>query len=100
LHDILAVCASALKNASADFFNVLVTFDEVYDIVDESEKKDILSLLVKEAHINANDVGAKTLLRKIIFNFPVYYNNDNEADQILWETQASVETLVCLARKA
>ena len=47
-----------------------MTFDEVYDIMDESEK---------EVHINANDVGAKTLLRKIIFNFPVYYNNDNEA---------------------
>ena len=75
---------------------ILVTFDEVYDIMDESEKKDILSLLVKEVHINANDVGAKTLLRKIIFNFPVYYNNDNEADQILWECEGSVETLVCL----
>ena len=50
-----------------------MTFDEVYDIMDESEK---------EVHINANDVGAKTLLRKIIFNFPVYYNNDNEADGV------------------
>ena len=59
-----------------------MTFDEVYDIMNESEKKDILSLLVKEVHINANDVGAKTLLRKIIFNFPVYYNNDNEADGV------------------
>ena len=78
---------------------ILVTFDEVYDIMDESEKKDILSLLVKEVHINANDVGAKTLLRKIIFNFPVYYNNDNEADQILWECEGSVETLVCLSHK-
>ena len=79
---------------------ILVTFDKVYDIMDESEKKDVLAGLVKEVHINANDTGAKTLLRKIIFNFPVYYNGDNDAHQILWERDGDVETLVCLTRKA
>ena len=78
---------------------ILVTFDKVYDIMDESEKKDVLAGLVKEVHINANDTGAKTLLRKIIFNFPVYYNGDNDAHQILWERDGSVETLVQLSQK-
>ncbi len=78
---------------------ILVTFDKVYDIMDESEKKDVLAGLVKEVHINANDTGANTLLRKIIFNFPVYYNGDNDAHQILWERDGSVETLVCLKKQ-
>ena len=79
---------------------ILVTFDEVYDIMDESEKKTVISTLVKEIHINANDSGGKTLLRKVIFNFPVYYSDDNDTHQILWERDGRVETLVCLARKA
>ena len=33
---------------------ILVTFDKVYDIIDESEKKAVLSGLVKEVHIKEN----------------------------------------------
>ena len=79
---------------------ILVTFDKVYDIMDESDQKAIMATLVKEIHINANDSGKRTLLRKVIFNFPVYYNDDNDAHQIMWERDGGVETLVCLARKA
>lgn len=78
---------------------ILVTFDEVYDIMDESEQKAVVAALVKEVHINANDSNKRTLLRKVIFNFPVYYNEDNDAHQVIWEGEGGVETLVCLARK-
>ena len=78
---------------------ILVTFDEVYDIMDESEQKAVVAALVKEVHINANDSGKRTLLRKVIFNFPVYYNEDNDAHQVIWEGEGGVETLVVLGRK-
>lgn len=72
---------------------ILVTFDEVYDIMDESEQKAVVAALVKEVHINANDSDKRTLLRKVIFNFPVYYNEDNDAHQVIWEGEGGVETL-------
>ena len=86
--------AISLKN----IYQILKTFVKIYDIMDDKDRKTLLATLVKNIDIYANDEGAGIPLKSIEFNFPVYKEGE-EVRRVFWETQASVETLVCLKRQ-
>ncbi len=83
-----------------NIYEILRTFEEIYDIMDDKEQKTLITYLIKEIQINPNDQNDCVMpLKSIEFNFPLY-KGGKEVRKIFWETQSSVETLVCLARKA
>ena len=81
-----------------NIYKLLLSFDEVYDIMSEKEKKDLISYLIKEVQIYPNDEPAVMPLKSITLNFPIYIDN-KEVNKLLWDKQGSIETLVVLSRK-
>lgn len=82
-----------------NIYQILMTFEEIYDIMDDKEQKTLITYLIKEIQINPNSQNDCIIpLKSIEFNFPLY-KGGKEVRKIFWETQSSVETLVCLLRK-
>ena len=82
-----------------NIYEILKTFEEIYDIMDDKEQKTLITYLIKEIQINPNDQNDCVMpLKSIEFNFPLY-KGGKEVRKIFWETQSSVETLVTLYRK-
>ena len=81
-----------------NIYKLLLSFDEIYDRMTEDEQKLMLTYLVKNIQIYANDEGAKMPLKSITLNFPVFKDN-REVNHILWDKNGSVETLVVLSHK-
>ena len=77
---------------------MLLSFNQIYDIMTEEEKKDLISCLIKDIRIYPNDEKAEMPLRSITFNFPIYMD-DREVSKISWKKDKSLETLVFLTRK-
>lgn len=82
-----------LKN----IYKLLLSFDEIYDRMTEDEQKLMLTYLVKNIQINANDEGATMPLKAITLNFPIFKDN-REVNHILWDKNGSGETLICLEK--
>lgn len=82
-----------------NIYRLLLSFDQIYDRMNEDEQKLMLTYLVKNIQIYANDEGATMPLKSITLNFPIFKDN-REVNHILWKKDGSVETLVCLERKS
>lgn len=81
-----------------NIYKLLLSFNEVYDIMSDEEKKDLISYLIKDVQIYANDEEAAMPLKSITLNFPIYVEN-REVKKLLWDKQGSVETLVVMKRR-
>lgn len=81
-----------------NIYKLLLSFDEIYDRMTEDEQKLMLTYLVKNIHIYANDEGAVMPLKSITLNFPIFKDN-REVNHILWDKNGNVETLVVLSKK-
>ena len=79
-----------------NIYKILLNFSELFDIIDEDEKKNLLCYLIKEIQLNPHWEN-KSPLKSIEFNFPIYRNGE-EVRQLLWEENPDVETLVVLQR--
>lgn len=90
------------KSVEAEFitmeniYKILQHFDELYDIISDKEKKELISTLVKEIQIYPEG-ESEMPLKSMKFNFPVYQNG-KEVREIVLNKQTNVETLVCLER--
>lgn len=78
-------------------YRILLSFSQVYDIMEETERKNLLSYLIKKIEIYANDEGTTQILKSIEFNFPVY-KDGAFVRKILWDESVNVETMVVLRR--
>jgi len=76
----------------------LLSFDEIYDKMNEDEQKLMITYLIKNIQIYANDEDVSMPLKSITLNFPVFRDN-REINHILWKKDGNVETLVLLSRK-
>lgn len=81
----------------SSIYQILKTFGEIYDIIEDEEKKDLFSYLIKEIHIHPNDEDHEMPLKSIIFNFPIYKNGELK-DCLSLDKKLNDETLVCLTR--
>lgn len=80
-----------------NIYKLLLSFDEIYDKMTEDEQKLMLTYLIKEIRIYANDEDAPMPLKSITLNFPVFRDN-REVNHILWNKDGSVEKLVMAER--
>lgn len=80
-----------------NIYKILEHFGELYDIISDEEKKELIATLVKEIQIYPEG-ESDTPLKSMKFNFPVY-KNGQEVNEIFLNKQTNVETLVCLTRK-
>lgn len=78
-------------------YKLLLSFDEIYDRMTKDEQKLMLTYLVKNIQIYANDEGAAMPLKSVTLNFPISKDN-REVNHILWNKSGSVETLICLEK--
>lgn len=77
--------------------NILQRFGELYDIINDEEKKELISKLIKEIQIYPEG-ESDCPLKSIKFNFPVYQNGQ-EIREIFLKRNTNVETLVVLSHK-
>ncbi len=80
-------------------YQYLLFFDRLYEKMTDIEKKEFLKSFVKEVHIYEDEQENGQLLRKIKFNFPVYFNG-LEVDELDWDNESTVETVCLLSKKA
>ena len=91
------------KSVEAEFitmeniYKILEHFNELYDIISDEEKKELIATLVKEIQIYPEGESAMPL-KSMKFNFPVY-KDGKEVREIFLNNSTNVETLICLKRK-
>lgn len=79
-----------------NIYKILLNFSELFDIIDEDERKNLLSYLIREIQLNPH-WEKKSPLKSVEFNFPIYRNGE-KVRKFLCEENPNVETLVVLKR--
>ena len=80
-----------------NIYKILEHFNELYDIISDEEKKELISTLVKEIQIYPEG-ESEMPLKSMKFNFPVY-KDGKEVREIFLNSDTNVETLVLLKKK-
>ena len=80
-----------------NIYKILEHFNELYDIISDEEKKELIAALVKEIQIYPEG-ESEMPLKSMKFNFPVY-KDGKEVREIFLNSDTNVETLVVLSKK-
>jgi len=80
-----------------NIYKIMMNFECVYNIMNEEEKRDVITSLIKEIHIYKKD-ESEWPLKRIRLNFPIYKEGEEVTD-ILWDKCNTVETVVMLSYK-
>ena len=75
----------------------MVNFDCVYNIINDEEKRNVVTALIKEIEIYRND-ESEYPLKRIGLNFPVF-KDGGEVTELLWDKGNTVETVVLMSKK-
>ena len=87
------------KQLSGDrIYNFLIAFDKLYDKLSDAEKKECMGTFVESIELYPERLENGKFLKHIHFRFPVYYNG-TVIDDISWENESTVETVVLLSHK-
>lgn len=86
------------KLGSDNVYQYLLYFDKLYDKFTDAEKKEFLSSFVERVDIYEDELPDGRFLRHIRFKFPVFYNGQ-EIDEMSWDKESTVETVVLMSRK-
>lgn len=73
-----------------------MNFDCVYNIINDEEKRNVVTALIKEIEIYRND-ESEYPLKRIGLNFPVF-KDGGEVTELLWDKGNTVETVVLLSQ--
>ena len=79
-----------------NIYNIMVNFDCVYNIINDEEKRNVVTALIKEIEIYRND-ESEYPLKRIGLNFPVF-KDGGEVTELLWDKGNTVETVVLLSK--
>ena len=80
-----------------NIYKIMVNFDCVYNIINDEEKRNVVTALIKEIEIYRND-ESEYPLKRIGLNFPVF-KDGGEVTELLWDKGNTVETIVLLQRE-
>lgn len=80
-----------------NIYKIMVNFDCVYNIINDEEKRNVVTALIKEIEIYRND-ESEYPLKRIGLNFPVF-KDGGEVTELLWDKGNTVETVVKLSLK-
>lgn len=76
-----------------NIYKIMVNFDCVYNIINDEEKRNVVTALIKEIEIYRND-ESEYPLKRIGLNFPVF-KDGGEVTELLWDKGNTVDN-VCL----
>lgn len=79
-----------------NIYKIMVNFDCVYNIINDEEKRNVVTALIKEIEIYRND-ESEYPLKRIGLNFPVF-KDGGEITELLWDKGNTVETVAELVR--
>ena len=80
-----------------NIYKILMHFSELYDIMNDEERKELLAELIQEIQIYPEG-ESECPLKSIKFNFPVFQNG-KETEEVFLNKPLNVETLVVLSHK-
>lgn len=78
-----------------NIYKIMVNFDCVYNIINDEEKRNVVTALIKEIEIYRND-ESEYPLKRIGLNFPVF-KDGGEVTELLWDKGNTVETYFLLS---
>ena len=78
-----------------NIYKIMVNFDCVYNIINDEEKRNVVTALIKEIEIYRND-ESEYPLKRIGLNFPVF-KDGGEVTELLWDKGNTVESRAVLA---
>lgn len=78
-------------------YKYLLCFDRLYDKFTDAEKKEFISSFVESVEIYESELSDGRFLKRIRFRFPVYFKG-KEVQEISWDEDTTVETVVLLSK--
>lgn len=80
-------------------YKVLANFGNVFDKLTDDEQRTVISSFIKEIQVFKREPKDKLSqnLKEITFNFPIFVDGQ-EVNQILWENETTVESVVLLSK--
>ena len=86
------------KISGDNIYQFLLYFDKLYDKFTDAEKKEFLNSFIERVDIYEQEQPDGRFLKHIKFRFPVYFNG-KEIEEMSWDNETTVETVVGLHRK-
>ena len=86
------------KISEDNVYQFLLYFDKLYDKFTDLEKKEFLNSFVEQVDIYEQEQPDGRFLKHIKFRFPVYFNG-SEIEELSWDNENTVETVVMLSHK-
>ena len=86
------------KISGNNVYQFLLYFDKLYDKFTDAEKKTFLSSFIEQVDIFEEEQPDGRILKHIKFRFPVHFNG-KEIQEIGWDKETTVETVVLLSRE-
>ncbi|WP_334304837.1 recombinase family protein [Blautia caecimuris] len=86
------------KISEENVYQFLLYFDKLYDKFTDLEKKEFLNSFVERVDIYDQEQPDGRFLKHIKFRFPVYFG-DRETQELCWDNESTVETVVLLSHK-
>mgnify|MGYP002244715497 CR=1 FL=1 len=85
------------KISEENVYQFLLYFDKLYDKFTDLEKKEFLNSFVERVDIYDQEQPDGRFLKHIKFRFPVYFG-DRETQELCWDNESTVETVVLLSQ--
>ena len=86
------------KISEENVYQFLLYFDKLYDKFTDLEKKEFLNSFVEQVDIYEQEQPDGRFLKHIKFRVPVYFG-DRETQELCWDNESTVETVVLLSHK-
>ena len=86
------------KISGDNIYQFLLYFDKLYDKFTDAEKKTFLNSFIEQVDIFEEEQPDGRILKHIKFRFPVYFNG-KEIQELSWDNETTVETVVLLSHK-
>ena len=86
------------KISGDNVYQFLLYFDKLYDRFTDAEKKEFLNSFVERVDIYEKEQPDGRFLKHIKFRFPVFFNGQ-EIQELSWDAESTVETVVLLQRE-
>ena len=86
------------KISEENVYQFLLYFDKLYDKFTDLEKKEFLNSFVEQVDIYEQEQPDGRILKYIKFRFPVYFG-DRETQELCWDNESTVESVVLLSKQ-
>ena len=87
------------KISEENVYQFLLYFDKLYDRFTDLEKKEFLNSFVEQVDIYEQEQPDGRFLKHIKFRFPVYFG-DRETQELCWDNESTVKSIVLLSHKS